>query len=361
MAYTTINKSGSHFKAKLYTGNESAGKAITGVGFQPDFTWIKVRGTTDSNSMYDAVRGVTKEIKSDSTDAETTQSTGLASFDSDGFTVGTRTLSNSNNQSIISWNWKANGAGSSNSDGSISSTVSANTAAGFSIVKWIGDGTKAATVGHGLGVKPTMIIARDYAQSKHWFVYHKELTDNYVMTLNNTDEEKTGDNYWGSGSLMKSGSSPTTTTFSFNGSGSSVTNINGNGYANIAYCFADKPGFSKAGLYQGNNNANGKFIYTGFKPAFIMIKSRGLARNWTNWDNARDIFNPHWNYIYPNLAQAGTNIAHGSSGSYAIDFLSNGFKVRNTDDKFNGASQEYIYLSFGQTLVGSNNVPCTAR
>ena len=348
MAYTTVDKSGSNFKAKLYTGNESAGKAITGVGFQPDFTWIKVRGTTDSNSMYDAVRGVTKEIKSDSTDAETTQSTGLASFDSDGFTVGTRTLSNSNNQSIISWNWKANGAGSSNSDGSITSTVSANTAAGFSISQYTGAGST-STVGHGLGVAPKVIMIKGLSNSGAWQFYHEDIGNDKKLILNTTAAEAS--------SGYMNNTSPTSSVFTV----VNDADVGSSGYTYVAYCFADKPGFSKAGLYKGSNNANGPFVYTGFKPAFIMIKSIGLTRNWTNWDNARDIFNPHWNYIYPNLAQAGTNIAHGSSGSYAIDFVSNGFKVRNTDDKFNGANEQYIYLAFGQTLVGSNNVPATAR
>tara|TARA_S200002703_G_scaffold52879_1_gene45728 strand:+ start:702 stop:1754 length:1053 start_codon:yes stop_codon:yes gene_type:complete len=350
MAYTTVDKSGLNFKAKLYTGNESAGHAITGVGFQPDFTWIKVRGTTDSNSMYDAVRGVTKEIKSDSTDAETTQSTGLTSFDSDGFTVGTRTLSNSNNQSIISWNWKANGQGSANSDGSITTTyTSANTASGFSIIKYTGTGSS-ATIGHGLSATPKVCIFKQLDGTESWRVWHRD-APNYsskalALNLNSAEFDQTN---W-VGTVNNS-------TIALGTDGS--INLNAKNY--ICYAFAEKAGFSKAGMYQGNNNADGPFVYTGFKPAFIMIKSTGLARNWTNWDNARDIFNPHWNYIYPNLAQAGTNIAHGSSGSYAIDFLSNGFKLKNTDDKFNGSGQSYIYMAFGQSLVGSNNIPCTAR
>ena len=358
MAYTTINKSTDHFNTVLYTGNGST-QSITGVGFQPDWVWLKGRSYVDGHKAYDAVRGVSKDLTPNATSAEGSTATGLTAFDSDGFTLGNWSNVNRNSETHVSWNWKAGGSGSSNSDGSISSTVSANTTAGFSIVKWTGDGTKAATVGHGLGVKPAMIIARDYAQSKHWFVYHQHLTDNYVMTLNSNEEEKTGDNYWGSGSLMKSGSYPTTTTFSFNGSSSSVTNINGNGYANIAYCFVEKTGFSKFGTFTGNGSTNGPFVFCGFKPAWVMIKAVNLAsQNWTIFNNGLNTFNEMTNTL-----QANSNGAEDGNTTYNdVDFVSNGIKITEDNDNVNKSGTKYIYMAFAEApLVGSNNVPCTAR
>ena len=357
MAYISFQPS-DYFNTKLYTGNGST-NAITSVGFEPSWTWIKNRGDTHAHVLVDAVRGVTKELRSSGTNAEITTSNSFTSFDSDGFTLGADSTDsyNKNTNNYVSWNWLANGAGSSNTDGSISSTVSANTTAGFSIVKWTGDGTKGATVGHGLGVKPAMIIARDYAQSKHWFVYHQKLTDNYVMTLNSNEEEKTGDNYWGSGSLMKSASSPTTTTFSFNGSGSSITNINGNGYTNIAYCFAEKKGFSKFGSYTGNGNADGTFVYTGFKPAFVLIKSVSTT-NWNMFDNKRSAFNVADETLWANSSDSESTVGTG----YGIDILSNGFKPRSTSSQVNFNNTQMVYMAIAEApLVGSNNVPATAR
>jgi len=357
MAYTTINKPTDHFNTKLWTGTGSS-NALTGVGFQPDWVWLKNRGTTSNHHLVDVVRGITKELRSNLTNAEATDDQLITAFGTDGFTLGTSGSGNTNGNTYVGWSWKAgNSAGSSNSDGSITSTVSANTTAGYSIVKWTGDGTKAATVGHGLGVKPSWIIARDYAQTKHWFVYHKELTDNYVMTLNSTEEQKTGNSYWGSGSLMKSASSPTTTTFSFNGSGSSITNINGNSYANIAYCFAEKVGYSKFGKYTGNGNTDGTFVYTGFKPAFVIIKNRTAVESWYTLDNQRPGYNTNNYYILPN-----TNGAEGTSTSLATSLLSNGFKIDNSDTSMNTSGNIYIYMAFAEApLVGTNNIPATAK
>ena len=356
MAYSINAKD--YFNTKLWTGNGSAGNAQTGVGFQPDLVWTKGRSNAYDNTLTDAVRSATKYLISNSTNAEATGNI-VTSFDSDGFTLGDRGEANNNSSTYVAWNWKAgNSAGSANTDGSINSTVSVNTTAGFSIVKWTGDGTKAATVGHGLGVKPAWIIARDYAQAKHWFVYHQELTDNYVMTLNSSDAEKTGNVHWGSGSLMKSASSPTTTTFSFNGSGSSITNINGNSYTNIAYCFAEKTGFSKFGKYTGNGNANGPFIYTGFKPAFVMYKN--ITDNATNWqihDSARSPGNLSVNRLNPNDSSVEVTTTGDS-----FDLLSNGFKARGTGSNSNTSAKTYIYMAFAAApLVGTNNIPATAR
>ena len=351
MAYTAINKSGLHFKPKIWNGNSST-QAITGIGFQPDFVWLKQRSGTQRNQLIDAVRGTNVILKSDGTDASGPDTDILNSFDSDGFTLGYQDQSNDTGATYIGWSWKAGGGqGSANTDGTINTTyTSANTTAGISIIQYSGNGSAGATIGHGLGVAPDFVMIKRMDTTSNWIVGTSATGFTKFLYLNTTDVETTN-----SGTFNNTAPSSSVITL---GSWNDVNNSSG---TYICYAFANKPGFSQAGLYEGNGSADGPFVYTGFKPSFIMIKPKGLARNWTNWDNARDIFNPHWNYIYPNLSQGGTNIAQGSSGTYAIDFVSNGFKVRNTDDKFNGSSQGMIYLAFGQTLVGSNNVPATAR
>ncbi len=349
MAYTTINKSTDYFNTTLWTGDGNSTQNITGTGFNADWIWLKGRSGAGDHQIYDKVRGVQKMIISNGTNAESTNSIGLQTFGSDGFTMGSDMTGSGS--TFVAWNWLANGQGSSNTDGSINTTyTSANTTSGFSISTYTGTGSN-ATIGHGLGVKPSMIICKRLNSTGGWISYHSALGATKYLYLDNTDTEAANSIVW-------QDTEPTTSVFSVG----TASNCNASGGTYVAYCFAEKTGFSKFGLYEGNGNADGPFVYTGFKPAFIMLKGKGIARNWTNWDNARDIFNPHWNYIYPNLADAGTNIAHGSSGSYAIDFLSNGFKLKNTDDKFNGNGQGYIYMCFAAApLVGSNNVPATAR
>jgi hypothetical protein len=341
MAYTTINKSTDYFNTKIYTGNESAGHAITGVGFQPDFTWFKNRGGTDSHSMYDAVRGVTKQIESDTTGAETTESTGLASFDSDGFTVGTRTASNSNNMSICSWNWKANGQGSANNDGSTNTTyTSANTTAGISIVKWTPSGS-AETVGHGLGAVPKMIITKNLGASQGWFTYHHSIGNTKYLLLNTTAAEATDSNAWNN-------TTPTSSVFSVG------SQFAGSDY--VAYCFAEKVGYSKFGKYVANGSNDGAFCYTGFKPGFIMIKSSTTAMYWHIFDNKRLGYNAYNYRLNPNANEVETTTTD------VIDILSNGFKIRTNQQQFGTSGATYIYMAFAEApIVGSNNVPCTAR
>jgi hypothetical protein len=341
MAYTTINKSTDYFNTKIYTGNESAGHAITGVGFQPDFTWFKNRGGTDSHSMYDAVRGVTKQIESDTTGAETTESTGLASFDSDGFTVGTRTASNSNNMSICSWNWKANGQGSANNDGSTNTTyTSANTTAGISIVKWTPSGS-AETVGHGLGAVPKMIITKNLGASQGWFTYHHSIGNTKYLLLNTTAAEATDSNAWNN-------TTPTSSVFSVG------SQFAGSDY--VAYCFAEKTGFSKFGKYTGNGNDDGTFVYTGFRPAFVLLKNTTTDGEW--WvinDSGR---NPN-NIVDKDLFSNNSNVEAVHSRQ---DFVSNGFKFKSTANNSNKNGDIYVYMAFAEApLVGTNNIPCTAR
>ncbi len=346
MAYTTINKHTDYFNTKLYTGNGSV-RTETGVGFQPDLTWIKDRTGTNAHTLTDAVRGVNYQIYSNLTNAQTNASGYLTAFASDGFTLGTDGAVNTNSSNYVSWNWKANGAGSSNSNGSITSTVSANTTSGFSIVKYTGTGAN-ATVGHGLGVAPKMVLVKKLSGSADdWLVYHSGIGATKYMKLNNTVAASTASVAWND-------TAPTTTVFSIGTS--SVPNASGEDY--IAYCFADKTGYSRFGSYTGNGNADGTFIYTGFKPAFIMVKRTDSTNNWHIYDNKR----PNSFNEITHVLLANDNVADQSSTSDDdADFVSNGVKMRCSNNGSNGSSASYIYMAFGQSLVGSNNIPCTAR
>jgi len=349
MAYTTINKSTEHFNTKLYTGNGST-QSITGVGFQPDWVWIKNRGATTNHELADAVRGANKLLKSNDTDAEQSNSYKITSFDSDGFGVGNDANVNQSSTNIVSWSWKANGSGSANTDGSINSTVSVNTTAGFSIVSYTGNGSAGATIGHGLGATPAVIIQKIRSSTGNWLVYHHKNTsapETDFLKLNTTDA--TADEV-----TIFNDTAPTSSVFSVG----TESTINGNGNTCIAYCFAEKTGYSKFGQYTANAAVDGNFIYTGFKPTFVLIKSSNSAQagqDWFIYDSVRDTGNAATQTLQPNTSSAEeTNVA-------PIDILSNGFKLRTNTGRINGTSGEYIYMAFGQSLVGSNNVPCTAR
>ena len=344
MAYTTISKSTDYFNTKLYTGNGGT-NAITGVGFQPDWVWVKNRDIgTDAPTIYDAVRGATKRLQTSSTGAESTKTNGLTAFDSDGYTAGSASAINANGSNLVAWNWKANGAGSSNTDGSITSTVSANTTAGFSIVKYTGTGSS-ATVGHGLGASPNIIMNKKTSGTQNWNFQNSMLGYSQYMGLNTVEQsQSTG------GAIISAVSS---TTFTCDGN----ANANASGETYVAYCFADVTGYSRFGYYTGNGATDGPMIYTGFKPAFIIIKRTDDAsgRDWFLFDNKRDTENP----LTQNLE------ANNSDAEYVSErcnFLSNGFKLTSTSGGTNASSANHIYMAFAAApLVGSNNVPCTAR
>ena len=350
MAYTTINKSSDYFNTKLYTGNDSNSHAITGVGHQPDLIWIKSRSNATSHSLTDAVRGVGKNIKSDSPDAEFTNTNYVTSFNSDGFTINNDGDINGNNRTYASWNWKANGAGSANTAGSINSTVSVNTTAGFSIVKYTGNASAGATVGHGLGAVPKMIIVKNLNAAKSWQVYHSSLGASKILVLDTTAAQDTAGNRWNS-------TAPTNTVFTLG----NADEVNGS-VPNIAYCFADVEGYSKFGSYVGNGNASGTFVYTGFKPGFVLIKNYvSSGWDWSMSDIPRDNeggINSVGKRLAPNA-----NVVEVSNNSYAnIQKLSNGFTFNTNNTEINGSGQNYIYMAFAKApLVGTNNVPCTAR
>ncbi len=341
--YTTIKKPSDYFNTKLYTGNGTDATGITGLGFQPDFTWIKSRSDGSWHNLFDVIRGATTRLNSNSTNADNTASTTLQSFDTDGFTVGTGGDVNSNTINYASWNWKANGAGVANTDGSISSTVSANTTSGFSIVSWNGSDAN-ATIGHGLGSAPRVIFIKNRESAEQWYVYHESMGNGNKLTLNDTSAASSAADWW-------QDTSPTNQVFYVSG----VDGINGP-HEMIAYCFAEKQGYSKFGSYTGNGITDGTFVYTGFKPAFVMNKKYGAGGEdgWKMIDNKRNSYN----VVNANVSAEKSDAE--ATNQVACDFLSNGFKWRSASGGANASTQEYIYMAFAEEpLVGDN--PATAR
>ena len=345
MAYTTINKSTDYFNTKLYTGNGGT-NAITGVGFEPDMTWLKKRNGTANHHLVDAVRGVGYYLYPNLGNAQGGNgATLLTSFNSDGFTLDAGADSNASGATGVGWSWKAgnlaNGQGSANTDGSLSSSVSANQTSGFSIVTYNGrDATD--TIGHGLGAEPSVILFKCTSNTgSDWYSYWKPLGNNSTIRLNNTGGTSSPTGLWNT-------TSPTSSVFTV----ISSDVINRVGRTFVAYCFAEKTGYSKFGSYVGNGNADGTFVYTGFKPAFVMFKGNNTS-DWQLWDNKRDTFNPVEKAIHPNANG-------GASTDQDIDFLSNGFKIRSNQAHLNGSGVEFIYMAFAEApLVGDN--PATAR
>jgi hypothetical protein len=353
MSYTNgLDKPTDYFNTVTYTGTGST-QSITGVGFQPDWIWGKGRTLAGYNhGLVDSVRGVSKLIYSNLAEAEETYSTGVTSFDSDGFSVGSGNVFNNGSNTYVAWNWLASNTTASNTDGSITSTVSANTTSGFSIVSYAGSSSN-ITVGHGLGVTPKMIIFKNRTSSSSWTVYHESLGNGHRLVLNN-------DNAKESTNQFSFGTSPTSSVFALGG-GYGDVNTSGANY--IAYCFAEKTGYSKFGSYTGNGNADGSFIYTGFKPAFVMIKNTTNGNNWFISDNKRVPFNLADDSLFPNSNSAEMTT---QPTNYGLDILSNGMKMRTSGDHTvnnnNASSNTYIYMAFAEApLVGTNGVTAKAR
>tara|TARA_R100001594_G_scaffold62031_1_gene96342 strand:+ start:1107 stop:2162 length:1056 start_codon:yes stop_codon:yes gene_type:complete len=351
MAYANITKPSLKMNTVLYTGDGST-QAVTGVGFQPDITWIKSRSDTYNHHTFDAVRGVTKSISPNQAVAEITIS-GLTTFGADGFTVGTDSQCNNNASTYASWNFKANGAGSSNSDGSITSTVSTDSDTGISIVKYTGAGTT-STVGHGLGVAPEMIWVKRLDSSNGWIVWNDWLQgNNRYLVLNTTAAQATNSTFFQE--------TPPTDSVFYVGNDDGV---NGNTLDYIAYCFARKKGFLAQGQFRGTGSTDGAFIYTGFKPRFVIIKvmwaSSGpdFANHWFMFDSQLNGYNNDNEYLKCDTDEAI------SSGTNRIDILSNGFKCRTTNDSVNSSSGQYTYLAIAEEPLVANvgsSIPTTAR
>ena len=354
MAYTDIDDPSAHFQTKIYTGDGNNNRAITNDGnsdLQPDFIWLKDRNVGFGHRLTDSTRGITKNLASETTGAEGTSTTQYASWNTDGFTLiyGGQQVPNYNGHTYVAWQWKANGGTTANNtDGATTSTVQANTDAGFSIVTYTGTGS-ATTLGHGLGVAPAMLIVKNRTTAVDWAVYHKDLTDaGYVIAINSTDAEAdSGTNRWNH-------TDPTSSVFSV-GSGQQ-TNQNTNNM--ICYAFAEKQGYSKFGSYIGNGNADGPFVYTGFKPAFVLFKnSSNAGENWIMYDNKRDPHNEATLELFPNLVNTDY-----TGNAFDIDMLSNGFKHRGANGGSNGSNRTYIYMAFAEhPFTTSTGIPTTAR
>jgi len=351
MAYTTIDDPSAHFHTQLYTGDGNATQAITNDAnagdFQPDWLWLKRRSDAEHHMLADSSRGVGKRLRSNTTDAE--DNNGLTSFNTDGFTTLSSAVWNASSETYVAWQWKANGGStSSNTDGDITSTVQVNATAKFSILTYTGNATDGNTVGHGLGVKPDVIIVKGNHGDYNWnnrYTALESLGNGYVLhldldggTWNETNKFTT--------------TAPTTAVFSLGNHG---TNISGT--AHVAYCWAEVQGFSKFGSYTGNGDSDGTFVYTGFKPAWLMVKRTDDAGEWSIYDTARKTFN-----VGDLRLNAETNAAEDTHAVNYHDILSNGFKMRNTDAARNGSGNTYIYAAFAESpFVTSGGVPCTAR
>ena len=356
-AYTAVNDSSAHFQTLLYTGNATGSRALTNDGnsdLQPDWLWIKQRNATKNHAIWDSSRGVTKQLRTNLSNAEASNTANdtLVSLDSDGFTLGDDTDSvgvNENSNTYVAWQWKANGGttttndASSTSVGSIDSVYQANTTAGFSIVTYTGTGST-ATVAHGLGAVPDVLMFKKRNAADNWYVYHKQLTSDYYLVLDTTGARNNDVNIWND-------TDPTSTVFSIANAG-----VHADGKTMVCYAFAEKKGYSKFGRYEGNGNANGAFVYTGFSPAWIMIKNRtDSGDDWHMFDSTRDATGN----IASQRLKANTTDAEGSDG--ALDFLSNGFKLRNTSNARNSGDR-FIYMAFAKSpFVSSTGTPTTAR
>ena len=352
MAYTTINDPSAHFQTVLYTGDGNSTQAITNGGnsnLQPDWIWTKQRSHSVGHNLTDSNRGASKALFSEGNDAEDTGGN-ISSFNSDGFTTTDANRTNQDGRTFAAWQWKANGGTTTNNtDGDQASTVQANTTAGFSIATYSGDGSGNFTVGHGLGSTPAMYMVKRRDDTSNWYVWHQNLISGaYVIYLNAANTEANETTVWNS-------TAPTSSVFTIGTDANLRTTGN-----YVAYCFAEKKGYSKFGIYQGNSNANGAFVYTGFRPAWIMIKCSKDTKNWHIADSKRISYNGLIAGI-----RANTTDDENTGGEYGpIDFLSNGFKFRTSDNQINGDGNDgkYIYMAFAHhPFVSSTGTPTTAR
>jgi len=350
MAYTTINKSTDYFNTKLYTGNSST-QTISSVGFQPDFTWIKHRSGATAHMLFDSIRGALYRLQSNSSNSSVSAANTLTSWNSDGFALGSENDTNASGQTYASWNWKAGTAVSGSTTGSGTAktyTGSVNTTAGFSIIKYVGNGTAGHTIPHHLGTANigSIFVKNLDSGSDYWYSYHKPLGATKTLILNETDAVDTN--------TMWNNTAPTSSVFSVGAlSGSNSNNAN-----YIAYIFSDIQGYCKTGTYTGNGNADGTFVYTGFKPAWLMVFAYQAGNeNWIMVDNKRDGFNVENEQLFPNTSGA-------EESNDEVDLLSNGFKLRRANTRMNG-SIPYIYMTFAENpfvaTSGSKGVPVTAR
>lgn len=330
----TISNGASYMAATTYTGTGASlaiSNTVNSVSFQPDFVWVKGRSGATDHALYDSVRGTTKDLASNSLAAETTQATGLTAFGTGGFTVGALAKMNTSSATYVGWQWKAGTTSASNTNGSITSTVSAGATQGFSVVTYTGTGAN-ATVGHGLGVAPSMVIVKCRSSGgRDWPVYHIGIGNTKYLALNDTVAAGTSASYWNN-------TSPTSSVFSLGSGG----DVNTSSQTLVAYCFAAIAGYSAFGSYTGNGSADGAFVYLGFRPRYVMVKRTDTTNNWFEFDSSRDTYNVMGNYILANTADA-----EAGAGTI-IDFLSNGFKWRALSAGVNASGGTYIYMAFAE-------------
>ena len=350
-AYTTIDDPSAYFKVQLYTGTGSSNAqtfADTDTDMQPDMVWIKSRSDAFNHMLYDSVRGVTKHLKPDGTNAEATDANSLTAFGSDGFTVGSNTDLNNSSDTYVAWCWKAGTTSGITTTGAdiTPGAYSFNTTSGISIIKYEGNGTDGTNVAHALGAVPHMIICKRLENANYWAVYHHKNTsapNTDYLVLNTT--AATGD-----AGIWKD-TDPTSVYFRTDNS----TSVNASGEDMVAYLFTSIQGYSKFGSYTGNGNADGPFVYTGFRPALVIIKNTAASQNWTMNDNKRLGYNPDNNILFPNT----TGADHTGDN---IDLLSNGFKIRWDDGVNNTSGENFIYMAWAEApFVNSSGVPCNAR
>jgi len=334
----TIKKPSTAMDVVTYTGT-GASNSISSLGFSPDFAWIKNRGGATSHALYDSVRGVQAQLSSDTTGSEVTSSTGLTAFDASGFTIGTSSLVNTNGTQYVAWSWDAGSTTSTNTSGSITSTVRANPQAGFSIVSFTDANVSNYTIGHGLGIAPAMIIEKNRTGgAENWLVYHKSTGATGALFLDTT-------NAFTSNSAYFNNISPTASVFTLGAYTGSKQRI--------AYCFAEIEGYSKFGSYTGNGSSDGPFVWCGFRPRWVMIKRSDASSTLSNWymcDSARNTYNVGTNFLNADTSKAENIYADNSGGSFPIDFLSNGFKYRlnNSGGDVNASGGTYIFAAFAE-------------
>lgn len=328
-----------YFDIKTYAGNGST-QTISGVNFPPDFVWIKTRNTPQSNATFDTIRGVQKILTTDSSNAESTDSTALVAFNSNGFSTGNSANTNQNGIAYVAWMWKAFGTPVSNTDGTIASMVSANKTSGFSMVSYTGNGLSSATVGHGLGVAPAMIIVKARGAATSWFAYQRSLSAGVQLRLSSSNPAEIISSGTTDGGL----GAPNANTFGFIQGTTNTNNVNQSGIAYLAYCFAEIPGYSRIYSYYGNGVSDGSFVYCGFRPKWIMVKSANdTGSYWAIMDSARNTFNATNSNLFADRTLAE------NSNLPAVDFLSNGFKLRTAPpDNGNYTSSNMIFMAFAE-------------
>jgi len=342
MPYSTIDSPNKHFDTTTYTANGGSQTITNSGSMQPDFFWGKVRSTTSNNILINSVVGVSKYLYSNTTASEVTDANYFTSFNSNGFSVGSNNYSNGT--TMVAWQWKGGGTGVSNTAGTISSTVSANTTSGFSIVSYTGNGTS-GSIGHGLSSTPAMIICKSRSDAEEWATYHQSLTYTKYIVLNSTAAAVSTARFY---------QAPTSSLFYVdNGYG-----VNKSSATYIAYCFAEVKGFSKAFSYTGNGSTDGTFVYCGFKPAFIMTKNTSQSASWFVYDNKRSTYNPATTVLAPNASDSEADW----NTTRPLDILSNGFKLRVDSIYTNTSGNNFIGIAFAENpFVSSKSIPTTAR